>query len=203
MRKYKQLILLLAVSFLISACGSRSGLGYQDGHLYVQMEDVVMQMQETPVAKKRTNFKSLFLNQTVLRTKAGNLWVYEDARTDFSYEFEPTMMRTLDVIFETRRKIPVYARAHLHAYQVILPSGQILNVIVQQDDSQHLKLLYGMSTQELNRILKQIDPSAPLAHYTQVVTIKDPRHAILTKWDDMKVHFYPLVVPLPRLMMGF
>jgi hypothetical protein len=199
----KQIITFLLFLFFIVGCSTSSNIGYQNGFLYLQLEDVLVEMKGTPVAQKRTNFKSLFLEQTVLQTQEGNLLVYENARTDLSYEFEPTLMRTLDVVFETRKKIPLYIKAHLHAYQIILPNGQILNVIAQQNDSQQLKLLYGMSTQQLNRILRKLDPGAQKAHYGNVITLKDPEYAILTKWDDMKVHFYPLVVPLPRLMMGF
>jgi hypothetical protein len=196
-------LILLAGILLLNACGTSSGMGYHQGNLYFRMEETIAQISSTPVASKRTNFKSLFLTQTVLKTEAGNLIVYEDARTDLSYEFEPTLMRTINVIFETRKKVPLYIRGHLHAYQVILPGGKILNLIAQQDNTQHLKLLYGMSTPQLNRMLKQLDPSAPNAPYSRVVSLKDPEHAVLTKWDDMKVHFYPLVVPLPRLMMGY
>jgi hypothetical protein len=113
------------------------------------------------------------------------------------------MMRTIDVVMETRKKIPLYIKANLHAYQIILPDGRILNLIAQQDDSQQLKLLYGMSTRQMDHILEKLAPSGRKTYYRDVITLSDPEHAILTKWDDMKVHFYPLVVPLPRLMMGF
>jgi hypothetical protein len=178
-------------------------MGYHQGDIYLQIEDTTTQLSAVPVATKRTNFKSLFLTQSVLRTKEGNLVVYEDARTDLDYEFEPTLMRIINVIFDSRKKVALYIHGHLHAYQVILPDGKVLNLLAQQDNTQHLKLFYGMSTPQLNRILKKLDPSAPAAHYSRVVTLNDPQHAIMTKWDDMKVHFYPLVVPLPRLMMGY
>jgi hypothetical protein len=190
-------------ALLINGCGTYSGIGWHNGSLYFQLDKKVTQLKGMPVAQKRTNFKSLFLNQTVLQTKRGSLLVYEDAETDLEYEFEPTMMRIINVIFETRKKILLYARGNLQAYQVILPNGQLLNLIAQQSTTQELKLLYGMSTPELNRILKELDPAAPTARYSKVVTFSDPKDAIMTKWDDMKVHFYPLVVPLPRLMMGF
>jgi hypothetical protein len=51
-------------------------------------------------------------------------------------------------------------------------------------------------------MLKQLDPDAKGAYYKQVITLQDERHAIFSKWDTQKVHFVPLVVPLPRLMGG-
>lgn len=203
MHRFRQGIAFLLLSLLISACSAPSGIGYQNGYLYFHLEDVLVEIKSSPIAQKRTNFKSLFLDQTVLSTKEGNLLVYENARTDLSYEFDPTLMRIINVIFETRKKIPVYIKAHLHAYQIVLPNGQLLNLIAQQDNTQHIKLLYGMSTAQLNNILKKLDPAASQAHYNRVLSLKNHRHAIMTKWDDMKVHFYPLVVPLPRLMTGF
>ena len=105
MKHLKESIVFLLLLFFLGGCGTLSNIGLQNGFLYLQVEDVLVELKGTPVAQKRTNFKSLFLEQTVLQTKEGNLLVYENARTDLSYEFEPTMMRTIDVVMETRKKI--------------------------------------------------------------------------------------------------
>jgi len=194
---------ILSVLLLMTACGrTPSDMTYRQGSLYLQAGENSLRLEGIPVTEKRTNFKSLFLHQTVLQTKEGNLLVYENAHTDLSYEFDPTLMRIINVVFETRRKVPVLTKGDLHAYQVILSNGTILNLIAQQNNTQSLTLLYGMSTSQFSHILKQLDPDAPAPYYQKVVTLSNPTHAIRTKWDDMKIHFYPLVVPLPRLMMG-
>jgi len=193
----------LLILFMMTACGTYSHMGYKESTYYFQVEQNTAKLDAVVTAKKMTNFSSLFLQQTILQTKEGNLIVYENARTDLSYEFGPTLMRTIDVIFETRQKTPLLIKGHMHAYQVIVPGKGILNLIALQNDSQQIKLLYGMSTGQFNNILQQLDPSAPQAYYQNVITFQNKESAVLTKWDDMKVHFYPLVVPLPRLMMGY
>jgi hypothetical protein len=126
--------------------------------------------------------------------------VYEDARTDMLYEFEPGIMRSIKIIFEAKGMIKVYAKSNLYAYQLILKDGKILNIVAQQADTQQLRFVYGLSTAQLNKILKQLDPDARGAYYKQVIRLQDEGHAILSKWDVQKVHFVPLVVPLARMM---
>ncbi|QOR62826.1 hypothetical protein IMZ28_04995 [Sulfurovum indicum] len=196
-------IIAISMLFFLTACGTYSDMGYQNGRFYLQAEKIPVELDAAFVTQKRTNFSSLFLQQNILRLQEGNLVVYENAKTDLSYEFEPTLTRIIEVIFQTRKKIPLLIKSHIHAYHVVLPNGQVLNLIAQQDNSQQLKLLYGMSTLQFNRILKQLDHTAPSAHYQDVLTLYQADHALLTQWDDMKVHFYPLVVPLPRLMTGY
>ena len=199
MGKIIRLVFTAIVAFMISGCGI-SNLNYNNKQLTVQVEKEYLQMDGTLLNERKNNFSSLFLSQKVLRLNKGNLVVYEDASTDLNYEFEPSITRSIKIIFEAKNVIMVYAKSHLYAYQLILKDGRILNVIAQQDDSQRLRFVYGMSTTQLNRMLKQLDPDAEGAYYKQVITLQDTRYAILSKWDTQKVHFVPLVVPLRRFM---
>ncbi len=149
---------------------------------------------------RKDGFGSLFLTQKVLRLNEGYVVVYENAITDIEYEFEPSLTKSVKVIFDAKSTIITYAKNHLYAYQLILKDGSILNVIAQQDYSQRLRMVYGMNSAQLDSILKKIDPNARKAYYRQVITTKDTNRAILSKWDVQKVHFYPLVSPLPRLL---
>ncbi len=199
MKKIIGLACATIVALVISGCGM-SHLGYDNKQLTVQVEEAYLQMDGTLLNERRDNFSSLFLSQKVLRLNEGNLVVYEDARTDLSYEFEPPITRSIKIIFEAKNIIMVYGKSHLYAYQLILKNGKILNVVAQQGDTQQLKFVYGLSTSQLNRMLKQLDPDAASAYYKQVIRLQDEGHAILSKWDVQKVHFVPLVVPLARMM---
>lgn len=197
---YRTVLIITLESFLTACMPVLSHIGYQNGYIVLQRADTFVRIEGIPVAQKRENFTSLFLTQTLLKLHEGNLVVFEKANTDLQYEFEPTLMRIINVVFETRRKILVYRKDHIHAYQLILPSGRLLNLIAQQSESQELQLLYGMTTPQLNRILRSIDDESPSAKYQNVITFHQPSHAIFTHWDIQKVHFYPLVVPLPRFL---
>lgn len=199
MKKIIRLTFVTIVILMISGCGM-SNLSYNNKQLTVQVEKEYLQMEGTLLSERRDNFSSLFLSQKVLRLTEGNLVVYEDARTDLSYEFEPSITRSIKIIFEAKNMIMVYGKSHLYAYQLILKNGKILNVIAQQGDTQQLRFIYGMSTAQFNKMLKQLDPDAKGAYYKQVLKLQDERHAILSKWDVQKVHFVPLVVPLARMM---
>lgn len=199
MKKIIRLTFATIVTLMISSCGM-SNLSYNNKQLTVQVEKAYLQMDGTLLSERRDNFSSLFLSQKVLRLNEGNLVVYEDARTDMSYEFEPQITRSIKIIFEAKNVIMVYGKSHLYAYQLILKDGKTLNIVAQQGDTQQLKFLYGLSTAQLNKMLKQLDPDAGGDYYKQVIRLQDEGHAILSKWDVQKVHFVPLVVPLARMM---
>ncbi len=198
MRKIARLLFTTTAVLIVSGC-SISNLNYDNKHLTLQVDKKYLQLHGTLLKQHRDSFRSLYLTQKVLRLDEGDLVVYEDARTDMLYEFEPTTMRSIKVIFEAKSVIRVYAKSHLYAYQLILKDGRLLNIVAQQDDSQRLRFVYGLSTVQLNKMLKQLDLDARGAYYKQVIGIKDTHHAILSKWNVQKVHFEPLVVPLARM----
>jgi len=200
MKKIISLIRVTIITLMISGCGGSSNLTYNNKQLTIQVEKEYFQLDATLLNERRDNFSSLFLSQRVLRFDEGNLVVYEDARTDLQYEFEPPIMHSIKIIFEAKSVIMVYGKGHLYAYQLILKDGRFLNIIAQQSDTQQLKFVYGLSTAQLNKILKQLDPNARGAYYTQVIRSQDERDAILSKWDVQKIHFVPLVVPLAKMM---
>ena len=187
------------IILMISGCGM-SHLSYDNRQLTVQVEKESLQIDGILLNEHRNNFSSLFLSQKILRLNENNLVVYEDARTDLDYEFEPAITQSIKVIFEAKNIIMVYSKNHLYAYQVLLKDERLLNVVAQQSDTQELKFVYGLSTAQLNKMLKQLDPNAKSAYYKQVVRLQDEHHAILSKWDIQKIHFVPLVVPLARML---
>ena len=200
MKKVISTVLVTVLTLMINGCGTSSNLTYNNKHLTIQVEKEYLQFDGTLLNEQINNFSSLFLSQKILRLNEGNLVVYEDARTDLQYEFEPPIMHSIKIIFEAKSMFTVYGKDHLYAYQLVLKNGQLLNVVAQQGDTQQLKFIYGLSTVQLNKIIKQLDPNAGGAYYKQVIQLHDERDAILSKWDVQKVHFVPLVVPLAKMM---
>lgn len=200
MKKIISALLTITVTLMISGCGIPSNLTYNNKQLTIQVEKEYLQLDGALINERRDNFSSLFLSQKVLRLNEGNLVVYENAKTDLEYEFEPPIMHSIKIIFEAKSVIMVYGKGHLYAYQLILKDGRLLNIIAQQSDTQQLKFIYGLSTAQLNKIIKQLDPNAVGAYYKQVIQLHNERDAILSKWDVQKVHFVPLVVPLAKMM---
>lgn len=193
---FKRTLLALGTVFFLSACGV-SNIGYDQNRLSLQVEQNQVLLDATLLHKSRDNFSSLYITKKVLRLKDGNVIVYEDARTDMSYEFEPRTTTIMKVVFEARSIVMIYARNQLYVYQLTLHNGKVLNVIAQQDETQRLRFVYGMSSRQLNTMLKQLDSNAPVLPYKDVMLLKSVDSAIVSKWNTRKVHFYPLVVPLP------
>ena len=185
------------ILFVLNGCGT-SNLNYNNRYLTLQTDKAFVQLDGNLVKVRKDSFGSLFLTQKVLRLADGNIVVYEDAQTDSLYEFEPGITRSIKVIFDSRRTVIIYAKNHLVAYQLLLQNGRILNVIAQQGHSQRLRMVYGMSSTQLDKMLKALDPDAQGAYYRNVITLDNTGSAILSKWNVQKVHFYPLVSPLPK-----
>ncbi len=203
MPKLRTLLFAGTILFLLNACGGMSYIGYKDRQLVLQLDQNRLLLHGEVIGQKRDNFSSLFLNRELIRLDNGSLVIYENAQTDLSYEFEPMITRTVKIIFEAKSVATIYTRNNLFAYQVLLKNKRILNVIAQQSATQDLRLVYGMSTKEFNKMMKQLDPDAPGAYYQQALRLSDPKQALLTKWDVQKVHLVPLVVPVGRFMGPF
>jgi len=184
--------------FVLSGC-STSNLSYNNRYLTLQEDKEFVQLEGTLLKIRKDGFGSLFLTQKVLRLTEGNIVVYEDAQTDSLYEFEPSITQSIKVIFDSKHTYIIYAKNHLFAYQLVLHNGSILNVIAQQSYSQRLKMVYGMSSAQLDKMLNTLDPNAWKAYYRNVATLHKAESAILSKWNVQKVHFYPLVSPLPKM----
>jgi hypothetical protein len=159
-------------------------------------------IQAPTVYQKNTNFASLFLTQKVIQLSKNEFAVYEKAQTNNEYEFEPSIYRIIQIVFETKSFIPVYSKNHIYAYQLVMPNHKLLNLIAYQFDTQELTFIYGMSNKEFKKMLLKIDDSYQYKLYTNIIQV-DKTHKFITKWNDWKVHFVPLVVPLARLMSPF
>ena len=195
MRTRSKLLLVLGTLFTLSGCGT-SNIAYVPQHLTLSMDEKRVALPAILVKQKLENYNNLYITQRVLRLDDGSLVVYEDAKTDELYEFDTTMAWTTSEVFDAKKIYKVYANSHLYAYQLLLPNNQILNLIVQQDDTQELRFIYGMSTKKLNEIVKSLDANSTEAYYNDVVTIEDVNHALWSSWTVRKVHFTPLIVPL-------
>jgi len=198
MKTIAKLLSITTATLLLHACGV-SNLTYNQEVLSMQVEDSTFQIQGTQLKINWENFNNLYLTQKLLRLNDGTFVMYENARTDEQFEFEPTTAGSLRIIFDAKKMFKVYSKSHLYAYQLKLQDTQILNVIAHQDDSQQLKLVYGMSTKKFDVMLKSLDVNAQKAYYQKAIAIEAADTDFLSKWSVVKVHFAPLITPLREL----
>lgn len=183
---------------LLTACGPTSNLNYNNGQLSIQLSDQNLQLHGTQLKQNRENFSILFLRQSLLRLDDGSMVMYEDARTDLQYQFDPGTTTSISVIFDAKSMIRVYTNGFLYAYQIILPDNRILNLIASQSYDQELQMVYGMSTKKLDSMLQKLDPNAEPAHYKNVIDLSQESKPLISRWTTTKINFYPLVIPLRR-----
>lgn len=187
----------IALLFL-TACGPTSNLNYRNGQLSIQLSDQNLQLQGKQLKQNRENFSILFLTQSLLRLDDGSMVMYEDARTDLQYQFDPITTTSISVIFDAKSMVRVYSNNFLYAYQIILADNRILNLIASQSYDQELQMVYGMSTKKLNSMLKKLDQNAQPAYYKNVIDLSRETNPLISRWTTSKINFYPLVIPLRR-----
>lgn len=192
------LLVTLVILFSLVGCG-RSGITYLPQSLSIQLDESQNTLQTTLLKQKLENYNNLYVNKRILRLNDGSLVVYEEAITDDLYEFENTTTWIVSEIFDAKKLYKLYSNNHLYAFQLVLPNRKILNLIAQQDDTQELKLIYGMRSKKLKQILKKLDNNAKDAYYHDVITIEDASDALWSRWSVTKVHFTPLITPLRYL----
>jgi hypothetical protein len=191
----KKLLFTLVVMLFLSSCGI-SKINYAKNRLTLQLGEKSLLLDTVLLHKSINNFSSLFIYKKILHLNEGNIIVYENAKTDLNYEFFPTTTTIIKVIFEALSADMIYANSNLYVFRVTLGNGSILNVIAQQDETQQLQLIYGLSNKQLNMTIKQLDPNANIYLYNKAITLNSMNSTSLTKWDIEKIHFFPLVVPL-------
>ena len=83
----------------------------------------------------------------------------------------------------------------------VLRDGKTLNVAAEQHDDQRLSIVYGMSTPQLEKVLKHLEAEPKKSLIQEAITTEEEANALQSKWSIQMVHFTPLIVPA-RYLMG-
>lgn len=197
-REITKLLVSLVLILLISGCAT-SNISYKNEQLSLQINDSHLQIHGIQLKQHRENFSTLFLTQNLLRLDDGSIVMYEEAQTDMQYQFDLPTTRSIGIIFDAKRVVKVYYNALIYAFQVVLKDNRVLNVLATQGYDQKLQIVYGMSTDKLNNMLKNLDPDALPVDYKNVINLRNEPTPFMSQWTTWKVHFVPLVVPLRRI----
>ncbi len=185
---------------MLSAC-STTDLAYKNNKLALQVDGKHLQVNGTSLGRQQDNFSSLYLAYEILQLDAGNIVVYEKARTDNRYQFNFTAMQTIQIVFDAIEVRKVYFSSSFYILQLTLQDGRILNTIVEQLEDQSMNIAYGMSNKQVNDLLRQLDAKALRPLKQNVIAIQNPQAAIFSRWTMKKVDFIPLIVPVR--LLGF
>ena len=185
---------------VLSAC-STTDLAYKNNKLALQVDGKYLQMNATQLERHQDNFSSLYLAYEILQLDAGNMVVYEKARTDNRYQFNFTAMQTIQIVFDAIEVRKVYFSSSFYILQLTLQDGRTLNTIVEQLEDQSMNIAYGMSNKQVNELLRQLNAKAFRPLKQNVISIKNPQAAIFSRWTTQKVDFIPLIIPVR--LLGF
>ena len=198
MKNIHKLFSLLFAVLLFTGCAT-SNLSYKDENINLRIDQESLQVRGITLQEKHDNFSTLFLTQKLLRLDDNSLVVFEEAETDMQYRFDPTTPRSIDILFDAKKIITVHYNTFIYAFQVILKDNRVLNVLAAQGYDQELQLVYGMSSDKLNEMLRELNQNAKPAYYKTVIDLRNEPAPFMSQWTTRKVHLAPLVVPIRRI----
>ena len=187
-------LLSALVVLLLSGC-AMSDLSYNNETIYLRIDDASLRVKGKRLEEKNDNFSTLFLTQKLVRIDDATLVVFEEARTDMQYKFEPTIPRSIKIIFDAKKVIKVHYNTFIYAFQVVLKDNRVLNVLVAQGNNQRLQMLYGMSTDKMDQMLRELGQDVKPALYKDVIDLRNEPTPFMSQWSIRSVHLTPLVVP--------
>jgi len=187
-------------SFLLLGC-SVTELKYRDNKLSLSFNNKQIDISGEKLSHHFDNFGSLYLLQESIKVPEGNVLQYEHVRLDDRYEFNFMTTRTIEIVFEAQRIGKVFESNGLYFYQLQLRDDEVLNLIVEQYADQSLSMIYGLTTQQMQKILQKIDAKPRRALVQNVITFQNSKEASRSRWSSKKIHFAPLIVPL-RMIFG-
>ncbi len=193
-----KLILIHTLTLLAFTACSTSTLTYDKSTFNLRVDNKQLQIHGTEQKSNRENFSILFLEQKLIKLDDGSLVMYESGETDMSYEFANITTRTIDIVFDARKIITVYDKAFIYAYQIVLADGRVLNAVVSQSYDQEIAMVYGMSSDKLDKMLRKLEPTIQPVPYKNAIVLNNQPNPLMSNWTTWKVNFVPLVQPLPR-----
>lgn len=190
----------IVTTLIFTGCTTPSTLTYDKSKLTLKVENRHLQVHGSVVKSNTENFGILYLDQKLLRLDDGSLVMYEYGETDMSYEFANTTQYTIDNVFDVVQSIEVFEQSLFFAYQLVLSDRRILNVVVSQGYDQEITMVYGMSSEKLDKMIHKLDPLAKPVPYRNAINVAYEPNPLLSRWTTYKVNFIPLVQLLPRMM---
>ncbi len=195
MIKIIHLVLLGIVLAGITGCNT-SSLTYQNATVNLQLDDNHFQVQGKTLHVHTDNYANIFLTQRILRLNDGSIVVYEEAKTDDLYEFNYSAIPTIKAVFDARAVSQIYFKSSFYLLQLTLQDGSILNLAAENIDDQRLAYVYGMNTGEFRKMLKQFATDKSPIQTQRVVSLRNDKSAIQSRWNSKKINFIPLVTPV-------
>ena len=201
MKHTYKLIPITLFCFLVVGCVPQSDISVKNKRLNLRFKDKNGSLEVYPLARKTTHFGPLFLTRHILKTKQGNLLVYEEADIDSDYEFRQTIAETVSVVFESKRVEHIVSIEDIDLYRIVVRDGRRLNLLAKEEGLYKLILLYGPDNTQLKKLLQPFSVTIPDST-TPTLTFSHFSDAVVSKWDVIKIRFYPLVAPLVRPFFG-
>jgi hypothetical protein len=130
--------------FLLNRYYQQSSLNFKDEVVVLEVKGKKVKLKPTSIKVDNEHFSNVDIVQKELIIE-GQKNYYEEATTEGLYEFNHNIKKIIDVLFDSQKVQNIFSIHSLHAMQVIIKNGEVINLFVTDNDTKEFHLLYGLS----------------------------------------------------------
>ncbi len=204
MHCFRPLFTAFVLLFFLSGCTTTSLTMPNHQTILISADKKHMQINGTVDKSSQVNMNNIaFVHQSLFKQEEGAYIVYETVDLDSNYRYNYAIPRTMDIVFEAKQISTIYMFQYLTFLQIETQERELLNVLVDLSHEQYLTFAYGFSSEKFKKMIETINttgkrPSRALRE--EVMTLRDPDKAIMSKWNTNMLVLDHIFVPIGRML---
>ena len=153
------LIIFVFIVLLLNYYNQKSSLSFKNNLISIEVEGSKVQFQNYGRVKRISqHFSNVQIEQIEIRVEKNSI-CFETARVEPLYEFTYNTKKIVRILFDTKEIKEVFSVNGLHAMQIVLNNGEILNLLVDDNDNKELIFLYGLNNKKFNALTQKLAKS--------------------------------------------
>ncbi len=139
------LVFVLAI-VLLNRYYQQSLLKFKDDVVMLEVKGKKVDLKPTSIKSTTEHFSNVDVLQKELTVEKTKIY-FEVATIEGLYEFNHNIEEIIRVLFGTKKVQKVFSVNELHAMQVTIKSGEVINLFVTDNDTKEFHLFYGLSNE--------------------------------------------------------
>lgn len=172
------------MSLVIGGCSSPSLVVDRQNSIAIVADQKQLGVEAKPLLSDAVTLDRIYVNRTLygLDEQTQHV-VYEDVRLQAPNQFQYDMPRTLGILFDTPQYRMIERIGNLSFFSVTLKDGRRILLIAQNINKQALKLIYGLTPDQMNAALEHVGSKARIEANMKFALLPADTSAFLIHWN--------------------
>jgi len=171
----------IIVWIFLAGCSSASLYATQNGTIAIEIDGKKIASAVEKKCEDNIVLDGLLVERVEYVTGNGDPIVYEYARTQAPYKFHYEVWQSLRIIFDAQSVTRLARTGNLGFYTVRLQEGSIVFVIAQNMNKRGIKMVYGLSREQMTAIASEAGESFSIAEVSRPLSREGK--AFLSRWN--------------------